>query len=223
METIIFGQWWRSHQSLACKGLRIFRFCVMSWKGESESNFKFCLGRKIDLVQRFTTTQNFGHNWRRADGIRVEYFPRIHHIAAHQPSPWVHDQNGRSITIQRTNYLHVDVQWHPSGDLKTMNRNAMLTPHLCLFLQKDSRQDVDHSSGSEKEVVFYLYWQTTRRMGQSRWIDDDPIWRKRIPSFPSHESIVQRNAQKQRRWKIINTLLCRWGYDWNCFSHNHFC
>ena len=25
---IIFGQWWRSHQSLACKGLCIFRFCV---------------------------------------------------------------------------------------------------------------------------------------------------------------------------------------------------
>ena len=33
------------------------------------------------------------------------------------------------------------------------------------------------------------------------------------PVFPSHESIVARNAQKQRRWKIINTLLCRWGYD----------
>ena len=25
---IIFGQWWRSHQSLACKGSRILRFCV---------------------------------------------------------------------------------------------------------------------------------------------------------------------------------------------------
>ena len=74
METIIFGQWWRSHQSLACKGLRIFRLCVMSWKGESESNFKFCLGRKIELVQEFTKTQIFGHNWRRADGVRVEYF-----------------------------------------------------------------------------------------------------------------------------------------------------
>ena len=30
METVIFAQWWRSHQSLACKGLCIFRFCVMS-------------------------------------------------------------------------------------------------------------------------------------------------------------------------------------------------
>ena len=63
------------NQSLACKGLRIPRFCVMSWKGESEPNMKFCLGRKIELVQEFITIQNFGHNWWWADGIRVEYFP----------------------------------------------------------------------------------------------------------------------------------------------------
>ena len=60
-------------------------------------------------------------------------------------------------------------------------------------------------------------------MGQSRWIDDDQIQRKRTPSFPSHESVVWRNAQKQRRWKIICTLLWRWWYDWNCFSHNYVC
>ena len=55
--------------------------------------------------------------------------------------------------------------------------------------------------GSEIEVVFYFHCQTTRRMGQSRWIDDDQIRRKRTPSFPSHEV------------KIIGTLLCRWGND----------
>ena len=32
------------------------------------------------------------------------------------------------------------------------------------------------------------------------------IRRKRTPSLPSHESIVQRSAQKHRWWKIINTL-----------------
>ena len=47
-------------------------------------------------------------------------------------------------------------------------------------------------------------------MGQSRWIDDDQTRRNRTPSFPSHESIVPRNAQKQRRWTIIDTILCRW-------------
>ena len=75
METFISGQWWRSHQSLACKGLCILRFCVMFWKDEREPTIKYCLGGQVDVVQKFTTIQNFGHNWRRTDGIRVEYFP----------------------------------------------------------------------------------------------------------------------------------------------------
>ena len=29
------------------------------------------------------------------------------------------------------------------------------------------------------------------------------------PVVPCHESIVQRSAQKQRRWKIVDTQLCR--------------
>ena len=66
-------------ESLACKGFCILRFCVMSWKGESEPNIKHCLGTTVGLVQRFITIQNFGHNRQR---IRVKHFPRIHHIAA---------------------------------------------------------------------------------------------------------------------------------------------
>ena len=41
--------------------------------------------------------------------------------------------------------------------------------------------------------------------------------------FPIHESIVQRSAQKQRPWKIVDTLLCRFGDDSNCLSHNYLC
>ena len=53
--------------------------------------------------------------------------------------------------------------------------------------------------------------------------DDGNTRRKRTPSLSSHESIVQRSAQKQRRWKIVDPLLCRPGNDYNCFSHNYFC
>ena len=35
------------------------------------------------------TIQSFGHNWWWANGIRVEYAPRIHHIAARRQSPIV--------------------------------------------------------------------------------------------------------------------------------------
>ena len=68
---------------------------------------KILLGTTVGLFQRFTTIQNFGHTWRRAGGIRVEYFPRIHHIAGRRQSPRVHEQNGRPRAIPRTNYLHV--------------------------------------------------------------------------------------------------------------------
>ena len=37
--------------------------------------------------------------------------------------------------------------------------------------------------------------------------------RKRTSNFPCYKSIVQRSAQKQRPWKIVDTLLCRFGND----------
>ena len=58
MESIIFGQWWRSHQSL----VRIFRFCVMPWKDEREPTIKLCMGRQTDVVQNFIRIQSFGQN-----------------------------------------------------------------------------------------------------------------------------------------------------------------
>ena len=54
-------------------------------------------------------------------------------------------------------------------------------------------------------------------MRQNGRKDDGDIRRKRTPSRSSHESIVQRSAQKQRRWKIIDPLLCRPGNDYNFF------
>ena len=37
------------------------------------------------------------------------------------------------------------------GELKTMNRNVLLMPHLCLYLQKDFQQDVGHSSDLDQK------------------------------------------------------------------------
>ena len=71
-------------------------YVFMSWKDESEPLIKYFLGATVGTVQKFITMQNFGHNRRRPDGIRVEYFPRIHHIADRPRSPKVHEQNGRT-------------------------------------------------------------------------------------------------------------------------------
>ena len=36
-------------------------YCV-SWKGEREPSIKHCMGRDIDVVQKFTRMQSFGQN-----------------------------------------------------------------------------------------------------------------------------------------------------------------
>ena len=38
------------------------RFCIVSWKDEREPTIKLCMGREIDVVQKFIRIQNFGHN-----------------------------------------------------------------------------------------------------------------------------------------------------------------
>ena len=118
-----------SHQSLAREGLRIFRFCVMPWKGESEPTIKFCLGRQVKVVQEFTTIQNFGRNWWWANGIRVDFFRRIHHIAALQQSPRVTVKNerksknnftGRIIFLSMLN----DISWRSQDNEQECESNA---------------------------------------------------------------------------------------------------
>ena len=84
----------------------------------------------------------------------------------------------------------------PYGELKTMNGNAMWTPHF--FAKRIlTRTLVILRARIRKEVVSIMLTDHHK----SRWIHDDQIRRKRTPSFPSHESIVPRNALKQRRWK----------------------
>ena len=128
----------------------------VSRKDESERNIKFCLGRKIELVQEFITIQNFGRNRRRTNGIRVKYFPRIHHIAALQQSPWFHVQNERSRTISKDEWSSCRCSMTSHGDLKRMNGNAMLTPTLCLYLHKKfpAGTVVISRTWIRKEVVF---------------------------------------------------------------------
>ena len=38
------------------------RFCIMLWKDEREPTIKLCMGRQVDVVQRFIRIQSFGHN-----------------------------------------------------------------------------------------------------------------------------------------------------------------
>ena len=50
--------------SLHRTSLRIFRFCIVSWKDEREPPIKHSMGRKLGVVQKFTGIHNLGQNRR---------------------------------------------------------------------------------------------------------------------------------------------------------------
>ena len=90
--------------------------------------------------------QNFGHNRRRTDEIRVEYFPRIHYIGA-----WSVEVQKFMGKMSEPEQFQGRIIFTPMlmtsyGEIQTMKRNVLLIPHLCLYLQKDFQQDVGHSS-----------------------------------------------------------------------------
>ena len=184
------------------------------------------MGTKIGVVQKFTGIQNLGHNWWWANGIRVEYLPKIQYVAAQSISSRV------IVEIRRdTREFHRKVFFFMSmfNDISCGSKdnkiecesNAQL---VSTFFKKIwSRIMVISRSWFREKVVFYQWRWSTRWMGQNGRKDDGDTRRKRTPSLPSHESTVQRTAQEQRWWKFVNTLLCRPGHDYNCISHNCLC
>ena len=104
---------WLVMKTSADSCIRIFRSCVMIWKDERQLAIKYCLGRQVEVFQKFISLQSFGHNWWWANGIRVEYIPRIHYISACPWSPRVTVKNERRARrIPRTDHPHVGVQRH---------------------------------------------------------------------------------------------------------------
>ena len=79
-----------------------------------------------------------------------------------------------------------------------MKRNALLTPHLCLYLQKkiSSRTLVTPRTLDRKQsgVLFTTKDHKENGTDVAELMMLIDICRKRTSSFPSHESIVSRNA-----------------------------
>ena len=88
-----------------------------------------------------------------------------------------------------------------------------------LSLQKDSEQDNGHSSDLDQRKSGILSCEDCPQGEWDRMTKNDgDTGRKRTPSLLSHESTVQRSAQEQRWWKIVDPLFCQPGHDFNCFS-----
>ena len=103
------------------------------------------MGTKIGMVKIFFKIQKLWQNRRRANGIRVEYFPRIQYVAAQWRS--------QTFTVQirwdtrefhRKNPIYVDVQWHFLLIKKTTKNNVWQIPNSYLCTRGDLEKDNGH-------------------------------------------------------------------------------
>ena len=97
-----------------------------------------------------------------------------------------------------------DISWRSNDSKKECESNAQLVP---LYARRfGARQWSFLGPGPEKK-----WYSISEDSPQGEW---DKIAEKMMLTFaetslPSHESIVQRSAQEQRRWKIVDTQLRR--------------
>ena len=105
-----------------------------------------------------------------------------------------------------------DISWGSRDNKKECESNAQL---VSLFARRfGAGQWSFLGPGSNKK-----WYSISEDSPQGEWDkmsrkDEGDPRRKRTPTLPSHESIVQRSAQKQRWWKIVDPLLCRAGSDY---------
>ena len=110
--------------------------------------------------------------------------------------------------IHRTDHLHVDVQRHLMGSKDNEQECELNAKLVSIYAKRFSPGRWSFlGPGSEKK-----WYSTHESKPQGEWdrvaeLMMKQFSEKRTPSFPCHESIVPGNAQKQRWWKIINTLL----------------
>ena len=185
-----------------------------------------CMGTKIGMVKPFSKIQKLWRNRRRANGIRVGYFPRIQYVAAQSRSSRVTVEiRWDSRNFHRKNHIYVDVQRHLMGIKRQWTRMpGEWQTRFSVRKKIWKRTMVIYWSWFWKEVVLYQWRQSTRNLGPYRGKDAGGIRRKWLSNFPCYEPIVvQRSTQKQRTWKTVDTLSSRIGNDWDYFSHNCLC
>ena len=201
-----------------------FRFCVMSRQSSSTSwmqrslEEQGCRSTSREKLQRF-----WGCQWR-VYGIRVEYFPRIHIVAA----LWQNQQSSElfrtiSRNFHRKNSVYVNVQWHLLWQMRQqrwMFKECRICEDICKKIWNWSM--VFHWTRFWEKVVSFRE-QSTRSLGPYCGRDVTEIRRKWTSYFPFNDSTVQRKVEKQRKRESVYTLQCWSRYRWYNLSHYSFC
>ena len=151
METIIFDRWWTSHQSLAREFLRIFRICVMPWNMSENPQSNTVWEDKLTWFKsspQYRTLDTIdGEPWK-SSGIFSWDSPHCSSATKSKSScrKWAKSQKNSQ---DGSSSCRCSTTSH--GDLKTMNRNAMLTPTSFQYMQKDFHQEDGHSSDLDQK------------------------------------------------------------------------
>ena len=195
--------------SVSCTQVYVFSDSVLCFgkKNENPPSNIACADR-LTWFPKFTRRQSFGHNWWWANGIRVEYLPKIQHVATQSRSSRVTvkiERNRRE--IYWTAHLHVDVQRHLMEIERQQERMRIkCSTHFSIYKKIRRRTKVISWSWFQRKMVFCQWRQSTKWGWQNGRKDYDNTRRK--PSVSSHESNVQRSALKQRRWKFcLSTIV----------------
>ena len=206
----IIGWWWRSHQSLAREGLRIFRVCVLSLKDESEPTFKYCLGRQVDVVQEFTTIQNLRtqlmESQRNSSGIYFPGFTTLQHCYTVQEflskmSEKPVEFSGLIIFMSMFN----DISWWSQDNEQECNANA---DFFSIFAQRFPQGRWSFlGPGSEKK-----WYSTSEDSPQGEWdrVADlmmIKFWESGHPVFRS-TSPLSRGTLKNKFGRQLSIHFC---------------
>ena len=169
MEVFVFDWWWRSHQSSAHKGLRILRFCIVSWKDERDLPIKHCMGRQIGMVQKFTEYRALDT----VDGWPIEFewniFPGFTTLQlSHKVQELLLRLGETPENFYRTDHLHVDVQRHLMG-IKGQQERMRVKCSTRFSLCKNSEQDSGDSTGLDQRKIGILSMKIVHKENGTKW------------------------------------------------------
>ena len=112
LEKIFFATW-QSNQAVESKGTRLLRFGALSRKDARIPCRYGQMERTNWKVLWFQTSFRIIWNRRRAIWARVKHFPRTHYyVTAPRDSDKNDDTRNQTRRIQRSDHLHLNVQWH---------------------------------------------------------------------------------------------------------------
>ena len=108
--------------------------------------------------------------------------------------------------------------------IRTQHQILLLTPHLCLYLQKDFQQDVGHSSDLDQKrsgILLMIANHKENGTESQNWWWSNSVKADTQSSEPQVHCPEERSKPKEAENYQYTSV--PWRYDWNCFSHNYFC